>query len=276
MDLKTTATKALSLLWTNKHLWFFGFFVAASGGASGSGGNGGAAAAPGAATLPGWLPVAVAGALLLGLVFFVLHVLSEAALIEAVRRDREGTRLGIREGLGEGRRHFWSLLGTKLAFALLTLVVAAVMVAPAILGALEVFGVPLAVVLSLPLVLAGVPTLLTLHFLYEWTQRFVVLGGRTAVDAAAAGRRFLAGRLLDSVKVMLLSFAGQVGGGLAAVVGLLPGVAVGGLVWLAAGTLPALVVGGAIGLPLAVAAVGAGGTFRSSVWTLAFLEARGC
>jgi hypothetical protein len=56
------------------------------------------------------------------------------------------------------------------------------------------------------------------------------------------------------------------------VVALVPAALVGGGVYLLAGLVPALIVGGVIVAPVAAAAAGAGGAFRSSVWTLHFLQ----
>jgi hypothetical protein len=55
---------------------------------------------------------------------------------------------------------------------------------------------------------------------------------------------------------------------------ILPALLLGGGVYLLWGLVPALVAGGVLALPVALAVTGAIGVFRSSVWTLHFMEAR--
>jgi hypothetical protein len=123
--------------------------------------------------------------------------------------------------------------------------------------------------------LGAVPWLLTAVFVYVWALRLSVLDGLGALDAVRAGWSFLHGRVGESLKLLLVAFAGQVAGGLAAALAAAPGALVGAALWLATGAVvPAAVVGGLLALPPALAAIGATGTFRSTLWTLGFLESR--
>ncbi|MDF1561823.1 MAG: hypothetical protein P1V51_02195 [Deltaproteobacteria bacterium] len=270
-----TARTALTTVWNHKILWFFGFFVAAggSGGFQASTDEGaGAAGATGALqSLPTWAFALIGVGLLLGLAALVLNIVSEAALIEGVRDSRQGARPTLKQGLRQGWRHFGSLLGLKLLTALAFLAGIAVIAVAPVLGALEVLPVGLALALGLPLLLVGVPYFLTVYFLYQWAMRFLVLEDRTAGEALREARRYLPGRLRESLELMLVGMLGQLGAGLAIVVALIPAALVGGLVYLAAGLIPAAIVGGLVVLPVGLAASGAGGAFRSSIWTLHFL-----
>ena len=53
---------------------------------------------------------------------------------------------------------------------------------------------------------------------------------------------------------------------------LIPAGLLAGLAYLIGGLVPAAVVGGVIAIPLIILVVGAMGTFRSSVWTLGFID----
>ncbi len=55
----------------------------------------------------------------------------------------------------------------------------------------------------------------------------------------------------------------------------MPAALVGFGVYLAAGLVPALVVGAALLIPFAIAIAGARGVYRSSLWTLGWLEEGG-
>lgn len=277
------AKEALGLMWRRKYLWLFGLFAGAGvgGGGNGSGsagvGPGGVAAGAKGDQVDWGSPLLVgliAAAVVFGLVGLVLHVVSEAALIEGVRQERAGARLGIRRGFAAGAKHFWRVLGLKVLFALALLVSVAVIGLPALLGVLAVIPRGVGIGLTVLLVLPGLPLLLTLYFLYEYSVRFAVLEQRSARESVAAAYRYVHGRLVESLQLLLISELGRIGGAVAMVSLLLPAVAVGVAVYFAAGLVPAVVAGSILGLPLAVAGAGAIGAFTSSVWTLGFLDSR--
>ncbi len=271
MELFDIAKRSLNTLWTNKHLWFFGFFVAAGSG----GGGGGSNESQGTMTLaavPTWAWILMGVGALLGLVFLVLQVLSEAALIEGVAEGQKGEHLSIRQGLRRGRKHFWKLVGLKLMVALLMGVTMAVIAAPAILAHFGMLPIWLGVLVAVLLGLVGVPWLLTVYFVYQYALRMAVLEDHGMIDSVRQAKRFLHGRLGLSIKLVLLAMAGQFGGGMAMGAVLLPAMLLAGLGYLIGGVITAAVLGGIIAVPLLVLVMGATGTFRSSVWTLGFMD----
>ncbi len=269
MNIVEIGKRALSTIRSNKALWFFGFFVASSG-AGGAGGRPGHGGGP----IPTWVWFAVAAAIVAAAGFLVLHVLSEAALIEGVLRQRSGERLGVGAGLRDARRHFFRLLGFKAGALGLALLGVSALAAPALAAALGVLPAPLGIGISLVLAIPGALALLTLALLYEYGMRAIVLEERTARDGWRAARRRLAGHLVHGTQLLLLSFAGQLGGNILAVVAVLPGLGA-GLIGYALGGLPvAIAVGVLVALPFIVPVIGATASFRSSVWTLGYLEGR--
>lgn len=270
MDIFDIAKRSLSTLWTNKHLWFFGFFVAVgSGGGGGSrDGQGGASLA----TLPTWVFVLMGVGLLISLVFMVLHVLSEAALIEGVADGENGEQRTIREGLRRGRKHFWKLVGLKVLLGLVMVVTFAIIAAPAILAHFGLLPIWLGVVVAVLLGLVGVPWLLTVYFIKNYAMRMVVLEGHGTIESIRRAKRFLHGRLGLSIKLTLMTMAGQFGGSMAMGAVMIPTALLAGLAYLIGGLVPAAVIGGLIGIPLLILVMGATGTFRSSVWTLGFID----
>lgn len=272
------ALESLKLLWRRKYLWLFGLFVAGgvgggAGGPRGPGadGDGGLSRAQG---LPEWFwPVVIAG-LLVGLVALVLHVASEAALIQGVRAEREGEAYGIRRGFHVGFSHFWRLLGLKLVFAFVLQASALVILTPVLLGVFKVIPLAPGVGLTLLLALVGIPWLLTVYFIYEYAMRFLVLEDRSVKEAARAAYRYLHGRIVDSLQVLIVAFIGRMGAGLVGLLVVAPIALLAVGVYFAAGLWPALAFGLALGAPLMLAVAGAGGVFTSSVWTIEFLEER--
>lgn len=275
MKIETLVRSSLSLVWERKALWLFGFFVAGSaGGVGGSFSPGGGAASGGGEPLPWWLAPVLAGALAIAIGSLVMHLLSEGALIDAVVKARAGQATPVRAELHEGARHAWRLLAIKAAAFSAMLVASAVVVLP--IGAVLLAGGPVVVgaVGSAILALAMVPAMLTLYFLYMFAMRSAVLDGRGVVDATRAAYERLHGHLADAVRLLIADGIGSFAFGLVGAVAVVPAALVGLAVYLAAGSvIPAAVTAAVLIVPLAVAVTGARGMFRSSVWTLAWLEA---
>lgn len=270
MELSDIAKRSLTTLWTQKHLWFFGFFVAVGSGGGGGSSEGQIGATMGA--LPTWVFILMGIAAILGLVFLALHVLSEAALIEGVADGQNGKRQSIGQGLRRGRRHFFRLVGLKLVQGLIMVSSIAVIAVPAVLGYFGLVPLWLGVVVTVLLGLAGVPWLLTVHFIYEYAMRMAVLEDHGPLESIRHAKRFLHGRLVLSIKLSLLALLGQLGGNLVMGAVLIPAALLAGLAYLIGGLMPAAVLGGVIAIPLIILVVGASGTFRSSVWTLGFID----
>lgn len=262
------ARDAARTLWRHKRLWVFGFFVAA-------GAGGGAHVdlpAGGASLLAGpvvGLLVAGAIAVLVGL---ALHVVSEGALIDAVREERRGNAPALGLSWRRGRSAAGRLLGLKLLTWIASSVVLGGAATPVVLGALEVLPLAVGVVLSVLLAVVAVPTAVSVYLAHEVGLRMVVLGRRGAVDGLRAGLRFLRGRLRFALTLLVADGVAQAVTALVALPFALVAFGVGFGVHAAAGLVPGLVVGGALGAPIAILVAGARGTFRSALWTHAFLD----
>lgn len=275
------AQAATKTLWRNKSLWLFGFFIAAVGGTSSTGTHGGGGGSGGHAgglfsgheALPSWMWPLLAVGLVVAVGLLLMHVVSEGALIDGVRRSRAGEEVRIRIGFRAGLAHFWVLLGIKALLAVVLLFVVAAMAAPAVLAALD-FVPMLTALVSIPLVIAGAPVLLTVYLLSTYALRIAVLDDEGIVESFRAARAFLSGRLLDSLRLLVVTLLGQFGAGLLMVVVVLPAAVVGVVLYFVAGLVPAAIVAGVLALPFVAVLVGAMGTFQSTVWTIGFLEGR--
>ncbi len=271
MEIIAVAKQAIRVVWRHKYLWFFGFFLA--GGTAGGGARTSDSAAAGnGQALPGWLVPLLATMAVVALVALVLHVVSEAAVIEGVRRHRDEEPFGTRAGFGVGFRLFWRVLGIKLLAAAAFLGVGVIIVAPALLAAFGVLplwlGIPVAVLLAL----LALPVALSFYFVYLYALRFAVLEGAPPLDAVRAAIAWLHGRVLVSLQLLLAWGLGALAAGVAAVVALLPAAAIGVGVYFLAGLVPALVVALVLLLPVLVPLAGITGAYGSAVWTLGFLD----
>ncbi len=270
MDVVSVAKRSWSLLWSNKYLWFFGFFAA---GAGGAGGNPARRGAGSGEAIPAWLWPLLAVAVLVALVALVLHVVSEAALIEGARRGGSEP-FGIRAGFAFGLRYFWRLLGAKALAGGAALLGTGIVLAPLGLGLLDVVPRWLGVGGTVLVGLVAVPAALTGYFVYQYALRVVVLDGAPVTDAFRSAWSFVHGRVVPSLLLTVAAEASSLVAGLALGVVLLPVALLGVGAYFAAGLVPAIVLSSVLFLPAAALVMGAQGAFRSAVWTLGFLDAR--
>ena len=272
MDIIRIAKDALDTSWNHKYLWLFGFFVAGASG--GGGGQGSAPTAGGAGLVPDWVFWLLAGGAVLGLVALVMYIISEGALIEGVVRVREGEPFSIKAGFRSGLSHFWRVLGIKVLMFLAFVLSIGLVAAPAVLGHLGLIPIWLGVCITAPLALVAVPWTLTLYFIYSYALRITVLERQGVTEAIRSAREFLHGKLGSSLKLLVAGGLGSVAAGLVGVLIVVPAFMLGGLGYMAGGVFPAVATGAALALPVALALAGALGTYRSSVWTLGFLDGR--
>ena len=259
---------------TCKSLWLFGFFVGiANGGSSGGGGgnDGGGAGSAGFLGLSGTsIALIVAAIVLAAVVAFVMHFVSEGALIEGIVRARQGGTMTTREGFRAGWRHWGVLVRIALVYFAVFFVSLALLAVPCAI-ALRAIGWIGAVALGVPALFIAVPWLITLHLVQAFAARIAVLENRHALDAIAKSRLFLHGRLRHGLRLIVASFAGTIGIVVVGLVAIVPAVLV--LVALIpALSLPfVLVLGCVVLLPAFCVWTAIAGTFRSSIWTIGYV-----
>ncbi len=271
MDIIRIAKQAFSTIRSHKYLLFFGFFVASGGGVGGNVGGHGHHGGP----LPAWVWPLIAAGVALGLAALVMNVLSEGALIEGVERAQRGERGRIGEELRQSKRHFWTLAAIKAGLGLAMLLSVAVVAAPLGVGLLGAYPVVVGAVATALLALPAVPWLLTLYFIYMYAMRIAVLDDLTARESVRAAQRYLHGRIARSLKLLVASGLGSAAVEMVGLLVALPFAALGLGIYFAAGLVPALVVGGVLVAPVAAIIAGSVGAYRSSLWTLGFLDGRG-
>lgn len=273
MNVLTIARQSFSTAWRHRALWLFGFFLAGSGGA-GAGGPP-RSSSSGSGSLPEWLIPVIIGAVFAGVGAFVMHLISEGALIAQVEQANGGVTPTVKSSFRSGLSHIGVVFRLK-ALAFIALVgLAALILTPVGLGIASLIPIPVGAALSGLVALVLMPAALTGFLLLEISLRVAVLEKRSALEALVEGKRYLSGRLLESLQLLVVAVVGLAGIGLVGVVALVPGVIVGLLVFLVTHALvPSLVAGGVVAMPLMIPVVAFGGTFRSTVWTTGFLASR--
>lgn len=273
-NILSLARRSFDLVRARRALWLFGFFTFTAGG-SGIKLNTGHAAplAAGTHALPGWvLPLVLLGSLL-SLAYLAMHMISEGALIDAVPRAEAGEPTPIRAGMRAGARSAWRILGIKLAAFAVMLVVALGIAVPTLVALIAHAPIWAAVIPIVPLVFVAIPVFLTVHVLQLLALRAAVLERRGVVDAFRAAYEWLHGRVADTLLVLVTEGAGtfvaSLAVALAAMILALPGLAL----WLAFGPIAAAIGVAVLVAPLGIVFTGAIGAWKSSLWTMFFLDA---
>jgi hypothetical protein len=204
-----------------------------------------------------------------------LHVISEAAVVESIRRTTSKGRMSAAEPWRFGIGKLGAVLMLKVLGVGGLCLVAGVLSVPvvgALSGRLPVWW---AITFSAMAIVAALPWILSGYFTYIYAIRISVVERVGVREAIRRAWRYLPGRVLESVRLLILAFVGQLAGSLCILAAIAPGVASWyiALRWSGSTSL-ALAVGVAVSAAPAIAAVGAIGTYRSAVWTIGFLESR--
>jgi hypothetical protein len=310
MDYSAIIKRAWQVTWRYKALWVLGVFAGVSGCSSSGGSNysskGGSGAdsgimpsLPSSSQIQEWLlailPALIALVILLfvvGIAWSVLSIAARGGLIVGVNEIEEGREPALPDLWRAGFARFWSLVGLDIILWLpmfLLAILFVVAVAVPIIAAAAAGSQPDPVALVGPLcgsLAVGLPVLLVASFvlgiMYFLAQRYIMLGGQGAVQAAGNSWRFLRARFKDTGLMWLvnagLNFVASmvvaipmVAIGLVAAVPLL--LAIGAKNWGAVAALGAVFVIAAMAVSLLYSAVW--GTFTSALWTIFFRKVAG-
>lgn len=279
MTIRDVVKQSLHYAWSCKSLWIFGFVVGlATGGSSSSGGSGGGSTQGGGlAGLPLALIMAdlrvlivpiVLAVVVVGLLAFLVHFISEAALIVGVERARHGSPLTWREGLRAGWAHWGVLMRIAIVYFAMVAASLVVLVVPCVL-LFRALGVTGAILGGVPAAIVAAPWLITLHLVRAFAMRIAVLENRHAMDALRKARLFLHGRILHGLKLIVAAFVGTVVIAIPGVVAMLAVVLPMVLLVRVAGFAAIAICGLAL-VPIVFVFAAVLGTFRSSVWTIGY------
>ncbi len=274
LDYRGLVTKSLRNAWEYKFLWLFGFFAAGSEGIFRIFSNidkrnqidlGSIGIEP---FIVMWTVLA---ALLLGIIFFVMSVLSEGAMIHGIVRKESGNNVTLSECWSKGIDKFWRL------FVMVILLAIAVVFFLLFLAMLVVPGFFAHWVLGVILIAIAVPVFIAAIFVAEtvtaWGIRFAVIENLSWSDSFLNGWKMLKENFGKTFGVALSSILTQIVGSitffLAVMVLAIPFVVLGfANLWL--GLIPGIM----FGLVVILLFGAYFGVFQSSIWTLAFMKIR--
>lgn len=269
------------IAWNSRYLWLFGFFAGGGGGGSlpNSGSQDGDKAvsalrsfADGVMSNPALLIGLALAAVVLLLIFLVLHFLSYGGLVKTVAEIEEGKRPDFDDALNHGYRYFWKMVGMQLLFFLVIVVFIFLWVVLMILilgasGAMKAVGIILLIALILP----ALASLLLLLIVMTLATRIAIIDDAAVGESVSRAIGLIRTHFSDCVSLFVISLGVAIAFFVvffAAVVMLAIPFVIAGIFNLWLGLVPGLL----IGLPLLVLVQCVYGVYTSAYWTLGYMR----
>jgi hypothetical protein len=203
--------KSLDITWKNKTLWWFGLFLAIGGGGINNfnyvfdekNTNSNKIATQFISNHPG---LVIAGAIILGVIFLVLMILSifaRSGAIESIEKILKNTPFGFRSEMKEGKKYFWKLF--FLYITLFFLITAAVIVlAIPVIFLFTVKAYLLGIMLSVIAILIFIPLIVLASYIKTYGELYVVSGKLSSGNAISASYELFGKNLAASLIMGLL------------------------------------------------------------------------
>lgn len=179
--------KAAAITWKNKHLWWFGFFIAlTSAGSSlnyspGSGKDftGGRITEEKVISfVSDHTALVISAGVIIAVLFFlflVLGIIGRGALIKAIEKILKNELVDFKSGMREGKKYFWKILGIGFLSAMFIFLAAVILIAPIVFLFLNKAYVS-AVLLILLAIAILIPFIILSVFIRVYGYIYVVLG----------------------------------------------------------------------------------------------------
>jgi hypothetical protein len=204
--------KAWSITWSNKYLWWFGFFIALT--SSGSLFNYSSRNDTNAQQMnqqfadllsqhAGWF---LAGAVILLIIFLLLLImrfLSRGALIKSIEKHSKNEPSTFSAGLREGKKYFWRVLLISFLIQAAVMAVALLIITP-----IAFLFMTKSYILGVLLTLAGIviilPLMVLAFFLANYSLIYAVLGDLSIADAIENGYNLFRKHIWTSILMALI------------------------------------------------------------------------
>jgi hypothetical protein len=183
--------RAWSITWSNKYLWWFGFFIAITG-------TGGSLTYSNdnekntqwfeqrisdyAANHGSLVVFGILLALVVCIIFLVMRILSRGALIEGISKSAKSEKGSFIQGIKNSKKYFWRIFLISF-FVQIAVAAIAILIATPVVFLFMNKAYVLGALLTLVGILIIVPLFILAFFLEKYGFIYVVSGGISAVDA---------------------------------------------------------------------------------------------
>lgn len=290
MDYLGLLKKAFHLTLKNRFLWIFGIFTGAAGGIGGISsytpefkadksnlsqkiGNFDCLAFFNQYAM--LILSLMLGFLILAIVFFVMEVISQAALIGAADKLAKQEKADFSISFKLGAKNFWRLWGVMIAYCLMVTASLVVMILPVVLFVLSKLTV-LAVIWGILTLMANIIFWILIGLMAPFSFRMIVLSDIGIIKSVREALHFVRKNLLEVILTYLILWATNIIFGLAIGLGFLLVLsilgAIGYAIWLAsaAAAIAYGILAGAGVVVMMVVLGGAYAAFYSTVLTLTY------
>ena len=226
---------AWQIIWNNKYLWWFGFFIALGGGGSSNfqlpmNNNGKweektkAGKEEILSFINGHFEWIAAGLIILtaiAIALLVLRIISQAAIIKSVSSIKKGGKSNFSIGFKKGRKYFWKLLAIDLILGFFTFGILIVLFLPVVF----LFHVKSYIAASLLLILAiliFIPLIILVSFLKKYAYFYLVLAKSGIKSSIENAYQVFRKNTLPSLIMALLLLAIGIIAGIAIIMLILP------------------------------------------------------
>jgi len=226
---------AWQIIWNNKYLWWFGFFIALGGGGGSNfqlpinnNGDWEEKTEAGKEEILGfinshfeWIAAGLIVLAVVVIVFIVLRIISQAAIIKSVDDIKRGKKSSFSIGLKKGRKYFWKLLAIDLILGFFTLGMLIVLFLPVMF----LFHAKSYIAASLLLILAiliFVPLVILVSFLKKYAYFYLVLAKSGIKSSIENAYQVFRKNTLPSLIMALLLLAIGIMAGISVIMLILP------------------------------------------------------
>jgi len=282
MDYMELVKKSALIGWKYRFLWLFGFFVSFA-----DGFGGGTWWSENVDKYdrhwdfgrfdqfsfdPALIAIIVMAIIALGVIFWVLSVFSEGALIHGVYRREKNDAVGFSDCLSVGLNKFFRLFG---------IILVATIIAISVILMIILFLIPVyfaSAIVGVLFTLFAIPIFIAVIFVVTaiegWAIRFAIIQDRTWLDSISDAWKLFKNNLGKTIGVVLTSLISQIiiwfGLFFATCAIAIPFIAIGFIdIWL--GVIP----GAMVLFLIIILSQAFFGVYSSSVWTLGFMKLTG-
>jgi hypothetical protein len=205
--------RAWVITWSNKYLWWFGFFVALTSSTgnfmnfsdrqSADNQKAGQHFLDFMTQHAGWVIAGIIVIILFFIILLVLRIIGRGALIKSIEKNYKGEKANFSSGVKDGRKYFWKIFWISLLLQIAVVVIILLMITPIVF-----LFVTKSYILGGLLALAGfiimLPLIVLSFFMQNYSVIYAVLGDLSITDALENGYNLFRKNILSGIVMALI------------------------------------------------------------------------
>lgn len=140
---------------------------------------------------------------ILGIVFFVLKLISRAGIIKTLSKIEKNEKGNFREGFGEGKKYFWKLFGLNLILGFLAAGIFVILFVP-VMFLFYLKSLALGIIASFLAILIFIPLLILVSFLAKYASFYAILSDLGITMSIERGYQLFVDNIFSSIIMALI------------------------------------------------------------------------